>query len=274
MADVDLVVNTFERSYRDVLQPGVFERIAEENQFRFAKRVALVNNVDSPDHVRELAQPLLDSGEIDELHFVADLLPDAMRITGITERDLGRIRHYTDCSISAVTMAGSPWLLYWDADLHLDPPLDWITPSIDLMESDPRILVANPNWEPSTIEHETFERRGEFAIGRGFSDQLYLVRRAEFAQPIYHQRCIARRRYPMTHLGYIFEARVDAYMRHNGRLRAVHTGTRYIHPPVGAGTSYPANGPVEKAKKLGNDVIRAGLAKSPWRPECCRWMYL
>src|SRR6187200_1409993 len=100
MADVDLVVNTFERSYRKVLQPGVFDRIAEENRFRFAKRVALVNNVDDATHVRELAQPLLDSGEIDELRFVADLLTEAMRVTGITENDLGRIRHYTDCSIA------------------------------------------------------------------------------------------------------------------------------------------------------------------------------
>jgi hypothetical protein len=272
MPDVDLVVNTFERSYRDVLRPGVFEGIADENRFRFAKRVALVNNVDDPAHVRELAQPLLDSGEIDELQFVADLLPEAMRITGITERDLGRIRHYTDCSISAVTMSGSPWLLYWDADLHLDPPLDWISPSIKRMQTDAQVLVASPGWVPSTLDAEMMERDGEFAVTRGFSDQLYLVRRADLARPIYHERCIARMRYPMAHIGYIFESRVDAYMRHHNRTRLVHTGTQYTHPSDTAGQSHPPGSGVERVRRLRNEVVTAFLARSPWRPDCCRYM--
>lgn len=274
MPDVDLVVNTFERSYRDVLRPGVFSGIADENRFRFARRVALVNNVDDPAHVRELAQPLLDSGEIDELHFVADQLPEAMRVTGITDKDLSRIPHYTDCSIAAVTLPGSPWLLYWDADLHLDPPLDWITPSIEFMEADPRILVASPDWEPSTLEQEMIERRGVFAVTRGFSDQLYLVRRAELARPIYHERCIARLRYPLAHIGDVFEARVDAHMRHHDRLRAIHTGARYTHPADTAGASHPPAGGLERVRKLRNDVLRAALARSPWRPRCCRHMSL
>jgi hypothetical protein len=275
MADVDLVVNTFERSYRDVLQPGVFAGIVEENRFAFARRVALVNNVDNPEHVRELAQPLLDSGEIDELRFVADLLPEALRLTGLTEQDLGgRIRHYTDCSIAAVTMTGSPWLLYWDADLHLDEPVDWITPSIDFMDSELRALVASPDWVPSTLDQELIERRGAFAITRGFSDQLYLVRRADLARPVYHERCIARLRYPLAHIGDVFEARVDAYMRHNDLVRVIHTGARYTHPVETAGSSHPPGSGIERARKLRNDVVLALLARSPWRPQCCRHMSL
>jgi hypothetical protein len=273
-AGVDLVVNTFERSYRDVLRGGVLRDIAEQNRFPFARRVVLVNNVDDPAHVRELAQPLLDSDEIDELRFVADLLPAAMSITGITERDLGRLRHYTDCAITAIALPGSPWLLYWDADVRLDHPFDWITPAIDAMDADPRIVVANPDWTPSTLDEETIEQRGDFAIGRGFSDQLFLVRREDLARPIYHQRCIARLRYPIAHIGDVFEARVDAWMRHNGRLRATHTGVRYLHPVEGAGASHPPSGPVERALKLRNDLVRAALARSPWRPECCRYMYI
>jgi hypothetical protein len=272
--DVDLVVNLFERSYRDVLRSGALQRIAEDNRFPFARRIALVNNVADPEHVRALAEPLLERGEIDELRFVADELPAAMRTTGITERDLGRLRHYTDCAISAITLPGSPWLLYWDADVRLERPFDWISPSIELMEADPAVVVASPDWTPSTLEEETVEHRGEFAIGRGFSDQLFLVRRAEFARPIYHQRCIARLRYPIAHIGYVFEARVDAWMRHHDRLRATHTGVRYVHPVEGAGTSHPGSGPVERVRKVRNELVRAALARSPWRPDCCRYMYL
>jgi hypothetical protein len=271
---VDLIVNTFERTYRDVLRSGTLERIAEDNRFPFARRVALVNNVDDPEHVRELARPLLRSGEIDELRFVADELPAAMRTTRITERDLGRVRHYTDCAISAIALPGSPWLLYWDADVRLERPFDWISPSIELMEADPAVVVANPNWTPPILDQVTIERRGEFAIGRGFSDQLFLVRRAEFARPIYHQRCIARLRYPIAHIGYVFEARVDAWMRHADRVRATHTGVRYLHPAEEAGATHPAAGPVERVRKARNELVVAALARSPWLPECCRYMYL
>jgi hypothetical protein len=142
------------------------------------------------------------------------------------------------------------------------------------MESDPRILVASPGWIPSTLEAEMIERHGEFAITRGFSDQLYLVRRADLARPIYHKRCVARMRYPMAHIGYIFESRVDAYMRHNDRTRLVHTGTHYRHPAETAGQSHPAASGPERLRKLRNQAVIAFLARSPWRPECCQYMSL
>ena len=44
-------------------------------------------------------------------------------------------------------------------------------------------------WVTDSIERETLRREGEFAIGYGFSDQVFLVRKADVAAPIYrHSR--------------------------------------------------------------------------------------
>lgn len=267
---VDLVVNTFERTYRDVLAPGVFDRIAEQNRFAFARRVALVNNVDDRADAEARARALIDAGGLDDYLVVADHLDAALATTGLTRADLEPSPHYTDCALVAVTGPGSPWLLYWDADVTLSHPFDWITPAVELMEGDPRILVANPGWgDRASLEHETLRRSGDFALGVGFSDQVFLARRAELGAPIYGQRCVTRLRYPEAERGvYVFEARVDAHMRHAGRQRATHTGVDYHHP-AGA-TSHKRLAPLDRARQIRNGLILRAVRASPVKRGCWR----
>ena len=267
---VDLVVNTFERTYRDVLAPGVFDAIAERNRFGFARRVALINNVGDRADAEARARALVDAGDLDDYVVVADGLDRALARTGLSRRDLEPSPHYTDCALVAVTAPGAPWLLYWDADVTLDRPFDWITPAIELMERDPRVLVANPGWgDARSLEHETRERSGDFALGVGFSDQVFLARRAELGGPIYGQRCVSRLRYPEAERGaYVFEARVDAHMRHHGRLRATHTGVDYAHP-AGA-TSHRRLAPLDRARQIRNGLILRAVRASPVKRDCWR----
>lgn len=269
---VDLVVNTWERDYRQVLAPGRFPELAGQSRFPFARRVALVNNVEDRDDAERRARALVEAGEIDDFAFVADRLPAALAATGLTQRDLEGVRHYSDAPLVAITLDASPWLVYWDAEVRLRQPADWITPSIERMERDPRILVANPAWTDDTLEAETIERDGDFALGLGFSDQLFLVRRAELARPVYRERCVAALRYPLAHVGPVFEARVDAWMRHHGRLRATYTPVTYVHPPGGAGASYPATTFAQRLRRKRNMALLAAVRRSPWKPDCCRYM--
>ena len=119
-----------------------------------------------------------------------------------------------------------------------------------LWKSIPRVMVANPAFVDATLAAETREWHGDWALGDGFSDQLFLARRSELAAPIYQQRCLAQLRYPLIHIGRIFESRVDAWMRHHGRLRATLTTAVYVHPAAGAGSSYPTGGPVSAARAV------------------------
>jgi hypothetical protein len=271
-ASVDLVVNTFERSYRRVLEPGFFSAIEEQCRFPFARRIALINNVDDESAARRRAEALVAAGELTGFELVRERLPDALERTGLGESDLGVTRHYTDAMIVAVTLPGSPWLVHWDADIRLAEARDWITPSVELMDRDARVLCANPDNLHHPVRYAAGERVNGFALTLGFSDQLFLARRADLGKPIYGERCVAALRNPVAHLGWIFEMWIDSYMRHHGRLRASELSTRYVHPPQSAGLSYPASGPGARLRRARNMAILAYLRNAPrrLRPSCAR----
>lgn len=255
-APVDLVVNCFERTFRAVLSPGWFDRVEADNRRRCAVRTALVNNVEDPAAVQALAAERIADGGLDRVVFVADHRAAALARTGLTDADLEPFPVFSDWALVAATLDGPELMLHWDADVRLREPVDWLGPAVELMDADRRVLVANPDWQSSNVEAFTLERRGPFALGHGFSDQVFLGRRSELGRPIYGQRCLARWRYPFPET---FEARVDAHLRHTGRLRAVHRGATYLHP-VEMGTSWPRRSFVHRARlaaqHLAIDVLR------------------
>jgi hypothetical protein len=269
---VDLVVNTFERTYRSVLVPGFFQAIEEGCRFPFAGRVALINNVDDEPDARERAQALVAAGELTGFELVRERLPAALARTGLRDADLGATRHYIDSLLVAATLPGAPWLVHWDADIRLAEPADWIRPSIDLMERDSRLLCANPDNFHHPAELAEVERVDGFVLAPGFSDQLFLARRADLARPIYGERCLAALRCPIAHIGWSFEMRVDSYMRHNGLLRANALAARYIHTPEMAGASYPPQDVPARLRRARNMAILAYLRNAPraLRPQCTR----
>jgi len=265
VAGVDLVVNCFERTYREVLDRELLAEVAEDNRFPFASRTVLVNNVDDRADARRRAEAAVECGAIDRFVFVADRLDEALRRTGLQRGDLGAVPYFTDWALVAVTLDGLDWMLHWDADVRLQAPMDWVSPAIELMERDPRVLVANPNWEFPNLHEFTFETVGEFALGHGFSDQVFLGRRSELGAPIYSSRSLSLLRYPVAHLADIFEARIDAHLRAAGRLRATHRTARYIHA-VEMGTSWPAQSLGERLRAARNRAVIQALRLLPWRP--------
>lgn len=146
---VDLVVNVYERTYRDALTPGWFPRLADSRRFPFAKRVVLINTTDSPQHALGLAHRLIADGEISEARRVSDHLDQALVRTGLWARDLRRVPHFSDCALAAQVLPGSDHLMYWDADVTLSRSHDWVSPSPSLLTHRADVAVANPCWDPS-----------------------------------------------------------------------------------------------------------------------------
>ncbi|MDQ3933674.1 MAG: hypothetical protein M3340_03480 [Actinomycetota bacterium] len=268
--DVDLVVNCFERTYRDVLAPGFLDRVVAQNRFRFARRVVLVNNVEDPTAAGRLARARLAAGEIDAVHRVADRLPAALRRTGLREHDLGAGRLHSIPSLVAVTLEGAPWVVHWDAEIGLTREGNWIAPGLEAIAYDDRVIAAAPHWDSPKLEPEVVEAGDRFDLCLGFSDHVYLARRSELARPIYSTRCVVRRRYPLCHRGYTFESRLDAYMRHHGRLRAIDRVVSYRHDDAAAGASYPAFSPLDRVRVTTNRALIGAIRTSPLRPACCR----
>jgi hypothetical protein len=276
-AAVDLVVNVFERTFRRALAPSAIAAIGESNGRAFARRVVLINNVADRTQAQRLAERLLELGEIDEFHFVADLLDGALATVGLRRSQLEPLLHYSDAPLVAATLLGSPWFLYWDPEAQLLEPHDWISPALELMRRDRRVIVANPSWSAPDdsgrrpgVEREAIATVDGFALGEGFSDQVFLASREAFAAPIYGQRCIARIAYPAAHKAHVFEARVAAHMRHHDRLRATSLQATYVFDAADGGSSYPPRGALESVRYVRNALALRALALSPWRPRCLR----
>jgi hypothetical protein len=236
--------------------------------------------LDPPD-ARARVDRLLEAGEVDEVHFVAEHLDRALKICGLDRSELEPVLHYCDAPLVAITLPGSPWLLYWDAEATLDAHTDWITPAYAELRKNPRLLLANPSWEHPRadgarpgVEREARVVSGDFAIGHGFSDQAFLVRRSDVAAPIYRTRCIAKIVHPRAHKGTTFEPRVNAYMRHNGLLRATYLGASFsIEQEPSPGALRP-RGLLEWVRYARNALILRVSRCSPWRPHCLRYTWI
>ena len=240
---VDLIVSMYERTYRKVLVPGFFPAIEDQNRRPFANKIAVINNVASPEDAAGLAGRLVVAGEIDRFVFVSGQIDQALEKTGLSNADLGRVANYTNWALVSVCAAQSPWFVIWDSEIGLTEPMNWIDPSIAVLTENDRAFVASPNphpdWLRGSVERKTATLCGDFAFGFGFSDQVFLARTRQFARPIYGEKCLSSLRYPLAHLGSIFEERVDAYMRNHRLWRAIYAPAVYHHPEETIGLGYP-----------------------------------
>jgi hypothetical protein len=266
-----LVVNCFERTYRQVLTEGFFPSIEADNLVRFASRTVVINNVDDRAEAARLADARVASGEIDRWAFVADHIEEAMGQLQVDPASLGVAPWFTDWVFVAVCLPGPEYVLLWDADVRLSTPHDWLSPATALLSRDPRVLVANPMAANEThlLKQWSFDRSGEFTLSYGCSDQVMLGRRRELAAPIYGERTLSRLRFPLAHVTYIFEARIDSYMRRHDRARATYPRVTYEHRQEDR-VSYPRVSPGERVQLFLDQALIWTLKKVPWVPRHLR----
>jgi hypothetical protein len=278
---VELVMNVFERTYRRALEPSVVREIRESNRRPFDRCVVLISNVEDRDDAVTRARALVEAGYIDAFELVEEHIDRALEIVGLGRDDLEPLLHYSAYLLVAVTLPGSPWVLYWDPEAHLTEPTDWVSPALELMARDPRIMIANPSWEAPdragrrpSVERETIAVRDGFALGPGASDQVFLASRAALAAPIYRQRCIARLVHPAAHRAHVFEARLGAHMRHHGRLRATSLEATYITDTSQGESTYRPTGALEALRYARNAALLRAVRISPWQPKCLRQTWI
>ena len=254
MMDVEITINTFERNIDLVTSPGYLTSAVTQHHFPFALRTLLVNNVSDRPAAARKATAAIDRGEVDRFMFVDDLLSRGLALTGLRESDFGRYLHWSDCCLAALAASGPKLLCYADVDLALETPVDWISPALEVMGGDPRVVVANPTWitadGSSSVASEADEYMELGWLGYGFSDQVFLIHRSDFARPLRRRprrplwlESPASLRYPGGDGNLFFEQIADAYMRSNRLMRATISTARFIPVPFNV---YPANGLVER----------------------------
>jgi hypothetical protein len=233
---VDCYIDCWEGSYRALLAPGVLGERYATHCYPFARRVLTINNVDDRREVQRLADAAIGRGECDAYVLVDEELPAALERCGLRLDDIRPVLHFVDFHLVTVATAQADYVLHVAGDVQLTRPFDWVSDAVTRLGANERFLIANPNFAAhrGLIEKESLRFEAPYWIGFGFSDQCFLGASRRLAAPIYGEWNLVCNRYPMTHIGRIFEARLDAYMRNHRLLRITDSRVEYTHRGEGA----------------------------------------
>lgn len=131
--------------------------------------------------------------------------------------------------LTAISECQSEYLLYLTGDVRLDTPVDWIPKALLWMQRESQIKVANLTWngQYSAARKESYRTTWNFYRAKqGFSDQMFLVRKKDFCQPIYWEVRPDAAHFPR---GDVFEKRVFSYMKNRGWERITYRRGSYTH---------------------------------------------
>jgi hypothetical protein len=234
---MDLTIETkcWENDWHWVLNPARMRALLERCGSDRSKHVVWLNNGDSLNDMRRAADALVSMGLVDEYDVVADWADEALDFFGIDPESFFGGYHYSIAELVGLYRCNTKFLMHFSGDSMPLPGLPdaWVQTLLSNLDAHDDWLVANLLWNGRLHEarREATQMMGmqyEWAVGFGFSDQMYLVRAADFKAPIYSHTHEAGERYP-KYGGNLFEKRVDAYMRTHQRLRATWVLGSYLH---------------------------------------------
>jgi hypothetical protein len=234
---MDLTIETkcWEHDWHWVLQADRMRAMVERCASDRAKYVLWINNGPSLECMRRGADILVSKGLIHEYGVVADFADEALSFFGIEPDGFDGGYFYSIAELVGVYQCTTPYLLHFAGDTlpHAGLPDKWMNTLLCGLNEHPDWLTVNLLWNgrlhEAKREADFFSGAlDEWAVGYGFSDQMYLVRTSEFRAPIYHLSHPAGKRYP-RYGGNLFERRVDAFMRTNQRLRGTWLPGSYAH---------------------------------------------
>lgn len=197
-------------------------------------RVVMINNVVHPEAILKKCQDAFRDGLTDSYIKVDNFANVVLEHFGLKKADFGDGYRYSIAELVSAYVCNTPYLLHFSGDSMVadETPEDWLETGVKVLESRPDVAVFNLPWnrKHDEVAQEASDEDDDYYYGYGFSDQMYLVRTADFVKPIYSHTHEDTFRH---HHGEIFEKRVDAWMRTTKRLRATLKVGSYIHPTYG-----------------------------------------
>ncbi len=242
--DVALQTNCWERDWRRMLKTDRLATLAARHEFAFARKTLFINRLDSYAEPSRLAQRAIDRGWLTEFIIVEEHSETALDFFQLSREILGRGYNYSIAELVGLYLCRAEFVLYYMGDCIPEKASPWLPKALALFARDPRIKVANLTWDGMYDEarSESASETEDFFIGPGFSDQCYLVRTADFRQPIYLHTHAASERFPL-YAGDSFEKRADSWMHCHGHLRATYKHASYLHQNV----PHPLPGRIKRA---------------------------
>lgn len=220
----------WENDWELLLRTNLIKTMIDRNNFAFEKRVLIINNVKDTEKVKYYAQKLIDKKILTNFYLAKDFEKDVFDFFQISKESLGKGYVYSIAELVGIYTCQTDYLLHFSSDAILYKKTDWIQSAIKCFEKDYKCKMATLTWNKKYQEakNESFAQDGDFFIGYGFSDQMYLIKTADFRQPIYCFYHPSSDRYP-KYGGELFEKRVDSWMRTHEFHRYVHKLSSYQH---------------------------------------------
>jgi hypothetical protein len=227
-ATVTFATAVWEKDWRLILQDTEYLAVKQigNHCFAFDERLLIINNVSDLNAVKLAAE---SHDAIDRVE-VAD--EKVLEFFGLKKSDFNEWQYYNALApLSAIYHCKTEYLLYLTGDVYLKKPVDWIEKAIRFMEKK-GAKVANLTWNDNYKEAKRESRRSTwnfYVADQGFSDQMFLVKRSDFAAPIYGEIRSDSNHFPR---GDVFEKRVFSFMKNRGWERITFRRGSYTHENV------------------------------------------
>jgi len=222
----------WENDWELILKTSRVAQAIARCHYKFDAKIIYINNVKYPAQVEKAAQKLIDKGIIDRFIHVNDHAQAALDHFGLTRAALGQGYYYSIAELVSIYLCTTDYLLHFSGDAmpQAGLPQHWLADGLDVLAKRPEVKLFNLVWNNKYDElaRETQSEDELCAYGFGFSDQMYLVRSADFKQPIYHETHADSAHYP-AYGGELFEKRVDSWLRNHDYLRATYKHGSYRH---------------------------------------------
>ncbi len=242
LPSVTFATTCWERDWRTILLDPDYLRLQQigHHLFPFTEKLLVINNVADLAAVKKAAQAKINDGVLTRFVVADDLASELLPQFHLSKQDFSSSPLNPNVSsdwlyynalgpLAAIHAAQSDYLLYLTGDVYLEKPVSWIPQALRLMQKHPNYKVANLTWNQNYKEakKESYSSTKNFYLSRiGFSDQLFLVKKTDFHQPIYQQIRSDTAHVPR---GDVFERRVLSYMKNQGWDRLTYKKGSYTH---------------------------------------------
>lgn len=238
---VTFATTCWERDWRQILLDPEYLQTRQigNHKFPFAEKLIIINNVKNLSEVKRAAQARVNEGIITRF-VVAEEIGDKIfsffrlhrsdfQPSLDAEVDADWLYYNTLGPLAAIYETKNPYLLYMTGDVWLEEPVSWVEKAVLRMEKKEQYKVANLTWNKNYAEarREAYKTERNFYLSKiGFSDQMFLVKKADFCAPIYGEIRPDTNHVPR---GDVFEKRVLSYMKNHEWKRMTYRYGFYTH---------------------------------------------
>ncbi len=238
----------WEKDWRLLLLDPVYLKVnqIENHCYSFVERLLIINNVKDLKEVRQAADRLVQKGVLTRYIVVEEIVEEMLSFFDLKRSDfrMGEdAKNYEGVNpdwiyynalgpLAAIYSAMGDYLLFLTGDVRLDKKVRWIDRTIRVMEKRDDIGVANLVWneEYREAKKESYRTTWNFYFAnQGFSDQLFLVKKSLFRQPIYGEIRPDSHHFPR---GDVFEKRCFSFLKNHGFQRITYRHGSYTHENI------------------------------------------